>query len=146
MRLKEYNYLYRYGPQNLLVKYFRRFSLQFFSKQPYYENYFTYRFSYKHSNFSHSCLLVKMACKTVTKPCHILYFGTFCSFQLPCHFYLLISWLFKATVVLNFSPHESATSNVSSHLQYALSISRLAEESNGMLSPLGSAEFCAHFP
>ena len=25
-------------------------------------------------------------------------FGTFCSHQLPCHFYSLIPWLFKATV------------------------------------------------
>ena len=46
-----------------------KLSLQliFFSKQPFYGNYSTLRFSHKHCNFSSVCLLVKMASKTVTR-------------------------------------------------------------------------------
>ena len=44
------------------------FSLQLI----FFQNIFDIRFSYKHCNFSHVCLLVKMASKTVTRSIHII--------------------------------------------------------------------------
>ena len=48
---------------------FCSFSLQviFFSRTAVLRKLFSIRFSYKHCNFSHVCLLVKMASKTVTR-------------------------------------------------------------------------------
>ena len=64
------NFMHRYAPEifqcNPLLS---SLSLQltFFSEQSFYGDYSTLLFSYKHYNFSHVCLLVKMVSKTVTR-------------------------------------------------------------------------------
>ena len=74
------NFVYRRNlntgtPQNQCNPLLRSFSLQltFFQNSRFTETrrkLFDIRFSYKHCNFSHVCLLVKIASKTVTRSIH----------------------------------------------------------------------------
>ena len=58
------------GPQNILVKSFAvqlQFTVHIFSRTAVLRKLFDTEFSHKHCNFSHVCLLVEMASKTVTR-------------------------------------------------------------------------------
>ena len=55
------------GSAHLYLEIVRVFSLLFFFRTAVFRKLFDIRFSYKHCNFSHICLLVKMASKTMTR-------------------------------------------------------------------------------